>query len=277
MHDYNAPLFGAGATAGNINQRRPYLAGTFAQVGLIESGANSSYNSLQLSVNRRFPGALRLIGNYMFSKSIGDASADITGPSAITMVDNASRAIERAVSNFDIRHVTNTSWVWELPRLTGANGFLKGVAGGWQLNGILRFQPGSPVNPTIGRDTNLDGNANDRSGLIGDLGVKSDASRREQIAGYYTPTALAAAAPGRIGTLGRNAIYGPGSRQWDLSLMKHFDLWEKHRLQVRAEAFNFPDWVNLGNQVANVSAANAGRILGAGAARQVQFGMKYLF
>ena len=277
MRDYNAPVFGPGATAGNVNQRRPYLPGTFAQVGLIESGANSSYNSLQLSVNRRFTRTLTLIGNYTWAKSLDEASIDITGPSAVTLVDNRSRTIERAVANFDIRHVANISGVWDLPSLSGAHALLKAAAGGWKLGGILRFQSGSPVNLTIGRDTNLDGNANDRPDLIGDLKVKSGASRAEMIAGYYDPAATAAAAPGMIGTLGRNAIYGPGFRQWDVSLMKHFNLWENHKLQLRAEAFNFPNWVNLSNPVANVSAPNAGRIIGAGAARQVQFALKYIF
>ncbi len=277
MRDYNAPVFAANATAGNINARRPYLPGTFAQIGLIESAANSSYQALQLSLNRRFSRSFSFVGNYTWSKSLDDASIDITGPSNVTLVDNVSRRIERGPSNFDIRHVLNTSWVWELPRLNNAGGLVRGALGGWQLNGILRFQSGSPFTLTAGRDTNLDGNANDRPNLAGDPALASGASRERQIAGYYNPGAFAAADPGRIGTLGRNVFYGPGNRQWDLSLMKHFELWEKHRLQFRAEAFNFPNWVNLGNPVANVSAANAGRILSAGAARQVQVALKYLF
>ena len=64
---------------------------------------------------------------------------------------------------------------------------------------------------------------------------------------------------------------------WDVGFFKNFTLVEKHRLQFRAEFFNFPNRVNLGNPNTNLSNQNAARILGAGGARVVQFGLKYTF
>lgn len=277
QRDANTPVFtGAGSTAGNVNQRRPYLPGTFAQIAQLEAAANANYNAFQATVNKRFSDHFTILANYTWGKSIDDASADVTSSTSVAMADSNNRSLERGPSDFDVRHIFNLSWVWETPHLARL-GWARHVLGDWQLNGILRLQSGSALNVTSGRDTNLDGNNNDRPNVVGDPHLSTNRSRDELIAQYFDPSAFVPAANGQNGTTGRNVLYGPGSRTFDFSLFKTFLIHEQHRVQFRAEFFNFPNWVNFNNPNTNIGSSNAGRILSARPARQVQFALKYLF
>ena len=51
--DVNYPVFGPGATAGNVNQRRPYNPGLLSTVQVIESSANSAYHAMLLTAEKR--------------------------------------------------------------------------------------------------------------------------------------------------------------------------------------------------------------------------------
>ena len=56
----------------------------------------------------------------------------------------------------------------------------------------------------------------------------------------------ARACPGTpAGDLGRNALYGPGFADVDLSVFKNFTIKERLRLQLRAEMFNVFNRINL--------------------------------
>ena len=63
----------------------------------------------------------------------------------------------------------------------------------------------------------------------------------------------------------------------DLGLMKSFSIGGTRYIQVRAEAYNALNHVNLGNPGTNLGTSNFGRILSAGAARTIQFGLKLVF
>ena len=73
-------------------------------------------------------------------------------------------------------------------------------------------------------------------------------------------------------------VAGPGIYNWTFGLFKNIDLQEKQkRIQLRIETFNLFNKVNLSNPDTNFDSATFGQILAAAPARQVQFGLKYLF
>jgi hypothetical protein len=72
-------------------------------------------------------------------------------------------------------------------------------------------------------------------------------------------------------------VEGPASHILDLGLMKSFSLGGVRYIQVRAEAYNALNKVNLGNPGTTLGTANFGRILSAGGARTMQFGVKLSF
>ncbi len=278
QRDANNPVFiPGGSTSGNVNSRRPYLPGTFAQIAQTETGSNANYNSLQISVNRRFSRGFSLLANYTLSKAIDEISDDKFNPTAVSLMDSNNRLLDRAAAGFDARHIFVTSFLWQLPQTEIGGWFGRKVLSGWQVNGIAQIQSGNPFTVVSGADSNLDGNNNDRPDLIGDPYLSTDRPRDQLIAQYFDPGAFRRAANGTLGTAGRSLIYGPGSMNWNASFFKDIPIHEAHRLQFRAEFFNFFNQVNFGNPNATLSSSNVGRILSAGSARVVQFGLKYLF
>ncbi|MBI3693315.1 MAG: hypothetical protein HY238_00535 [Acidobacteria bacterium] len=167
--------------------------------------------------------------------------------------------------------------MWEIPEIRRWGRIGRHVLSGWQLNGITRFDSGSPFNIVSGRDTNLDGSSNDRPNLTGNPRLSEDRPRDERIAGYFNTAVFVAAPDGFAGNAGRNLLYGPGSMSWTVSFFKTLRLRERRRLQFRSEFFNFFNQVNLNNPNSTLNSANFGRILSAGQARVIQFGLKYGF
>lgn len=277
QRDANQPLYGPGSAAGNVNARRPYLPGTIAQISETETGSNAHYDSLQLTVNKRFSQGFSVLGSYTLGKSIDEISDDKFNPTAVALVDSNNRLLDRAASGADIRHIVALSYVWDLPKVDRWGVLGKQVLSGWQWNGIARFMSGSALTVTSGRDTNLNGNNNDRPDLVGEPVLPSGRPREERIARYFDPAAFRTAPNGSSGAAGRSLFYGPGAITWDVGFFKNFQVREAQRLQFRAELFNLPNRVNLGDPVTTLSNRNVGRILSAGGARVVQFGLKYTF
>jgi hypothetical protein len=79
------------------------------------------------------------------------------------------------------------------------------------------------------------------------------------------PVISASGATARPGTIGRNALRGPGSWTIDFGLAKNFDLTERWRFQFRVDMFNGFNHTNLGGVSTNIQAGNFGRLTSAGA------------
>ncbi|HVH70609.1 MAG TPA: carboxypeptidase regulatory-like domain-containing protein, partial [Candidatus Dormibacteraeota bacterium] len=105
---------------------------------------NSSYHSLQLSLEKRMSHGLTILGNYTWSKSIDDLPngggvADIGADtvSARPWDDPLRHQLDRGPSDFDHAHRFVASYVWQLPGLLKANGVLRQAFGGWELGGVV--------------------------------------------------------------------------------------------------------------------------------------------
>jgi hypothetical protein len=276
--DINQPVFVPGqSTAANVNARRPILPGTFGQISESQSTGNAHYDSLQISVDRRFARGFSVLANYTYGKSIDISSRDPNNPTDILVADSANLRYDRGPSDFDIRHILNVSYVWELPTIHWLGPVGSRILSGWQINGLIRIQSGTPVNILAGQDVNLNGINTDRPNVIGPINVNTGGSLDERIARYFNTSAFAMPTLGSNGTAAKNILYGPGSEQWDASLFRYFPIHERHRLQFRAEFFNFPNRVNLGNPVNTLTSSNFGRITSSGSPRIVQLGLKYNF
>jgi hypothetical protein len=278
QRDANQPIFTPGqSTAANVAQRRPILPGIFNNISQAMTGGNASYNALQATLNRRFARGLTLLANYTYSKTIDTQSSDQQSVGQLNFVDSNNLNLDRSVSSLDLRHLFNLSFVYETPRLARWGFAGKHLLGGWQINGIARYLSGRPFNVTSGVDSNLNGNNNDRPNLIRDPHLDTGRSKDQRLARYFDPSAFALAATGSNGTAGRNVLYGPGARSWDLSLFRVFPIHERHHLQFRAEFFNVFNRANFGTPVAVLNNPNVAQILSAGPGRVIQFGLKYAF
>lgn len=212
QRDVNTPVLIPGKSgAANVNDRRPYLPGTFAQISYLESAANAHYDSLQVTANKRFSRGFSILGSYTLAKSIDDLPEDAQSNLDVFMIDSNNRLRERAPSNFDTRHVFVASYLWELPSVQRWGFAGRQILSGWQLNGVTHADSGSTINVLAGTDTNLDGNsAYDRPNVTGDPTLSKSRSRSELISRYFNTAAFGPVTPGLVGTAGRNLPYGPG-------------------------------------------------------------------
>jgi hypothetical protein len=225
-----------------------------------------------LSVNKQFSNGWTLLSHYTYGRAIDNSSQDSAVPSQ-NPLDPASA---KGLADFHLKHRFVTSFLWELPSPV-QSGVGRWVLGGWQTNGILTLQSGSPFDLVTGRDVALCGCGTQRPNLVGNPSLPAGRSRGELIARFYDPTAFQLPAAGTFGNVGRNTMTGPSFWNLDFALFKSIPVKESVQLTFRTELFNALNHANLGNPVANVTAANAGAILSASDARIIQLGLRLVF
>ena len=134
------PLTGTGCPGDGI----PVFTSVFAQ----DTIASSAYNSLQVSLEKRFAHGLQFTAAYTWSKSIDEAS------SFEGILDPLPGAKNYAPSLFDARHRFVVSYYWDVPARK-----YSGVAGklldGWAVSGITTYQTGFPIRITSNSDNEL--------------------------------------------------------------------------------------------------------------------------
>src|SRR5262249_15581562 len=232
------------------------------------------YNSLQVKLERRFTRGFSYTLAYAYSKLLmSDTETEHTD----TPEPFAPPGYNRGRSDLDRTHILALNGVWEIPygrgRTFGASihPVLNAVLGGWQLNGIYLFQSGSPLR-FIAPGATLGNGRNSRATALRNPTLSNPGADR-----WFDTDALIAPAPFTFGNSGIGLMDGPGSRWVDTGLTKNFYVTERRFLQFRWEMFNAPNHVNLSNPTTTIGLATTGRIFSAGAARQMQFGLKFIF
>jgi hypothetical protein len=272
--DLNAPVAGPNATSSNINQRRPYWP-VFRSLSVASGFVNSSYNALQARLEKRLGQGLTVLASYTAGRAIDESSWHDSGPE---WTDMRNRKLNRGRSDFDRAQTASISYVWQVPFTSRFKGVAGAILDGWEASGIATFYSGLPVGVFSGRDNDFDGNtANDKPDVVGEWMLDPNRPRQEVIQKWFDPAAFVVNPRGRIGTLGRNVVNGPGFKSIDLSIGKQFRITEQKYLQFRAEAFNAMNWVNLSNPEGRLSRATFGRISSAQSPRILQFGLKFAF
>jgi hypothetical protein len=261
----------------------------------------SSYNALQVDVNRRFSGGLSLRGVYTFSKVLDDGdslNATTSGGGPALASNPFNLRSDWGLGTFDVRHVAVVNATYALPvghgkRFLGdANGFANALAGGWTANSIVTVQGGFPFSPQL--SYNPSNNGDTRNPVRPFL---NPAFTGPVILGHpnqwFNPNAFVAPAfatpadqkanGGFYGSVGRDTLIGPGLATWDFSMLKDTWLRERLNLQFRAEIFNLLNRANfnLPNAVVFTPSGvspTAGVITSTSTtSRQVQFGLKLLW
>jgi len=247
------------ATAPNF----PVPIPPWSTINYIGYNLNSIYNAGIFTFRRRFANNFFYRASYTYAKSIDSGSIFLGSAPQ----DPRNMRLERGRSDFDAGHTLNLLFSWEAPRRYHI--FLRS----WQLAGTGIARTGVPFTLT-------------ESAANLNLG---EASRPNRIAkgtlpnpspqAWYNVSAFPAVATGSylFGTSGRNILDGPGLLQVNLSLCRNFAVRERGRLQVRWDAFNFMNRVNLGQPVVTVNTANAATITTAAAARSMQVALRYTF
>lgn len=142
---------------GNAAARAPFQGVGVNNFGLNQSTAQSSYNSLQTSLTKRFARGLQFLASYTWAKSIDNASGQgggagiggVINPGGVgetigVLGNQLDNRANRGVSDFDRTHRFVFSGLWELPSPSGG-GLVKAVLGGWQVASIVTAMSGLPI------------------------------------------------------------------------------------------------------------------------------------
>jgi hypothetical protein len=146
------------------------------------------------------------------------------------------------------------------------------LLGGWAVEGITRYQTGAPVNILLGQDRANVGSTAQRPNVIRDPNTGPRTPER-----WFDPGAFQMPAPFTYGNAGAFIVDGDGRCNWDVSAAKQFRIAEKRTLEIRAEIFNIPNSVSMGDPNTQFSSPGFGQVSSATAARQMQMALRYRF
>jgi len=274
----NGTPYSTCSTTANYNQRRllsllnPTAAADLGYVDFFDPGGTQSYNGLLLSVQHRFNRGLSVNANYTWSHCIGDYSQEFTTPNPGTgyQVPN-NRRYDRGNCVFDRRGNFNLSAAYELPRME--NRIARAAITGWRVSPIFRYITGAPLTITTGVDRALNDNtATQRANQV------LPSVYAGGFLNYLNPAAFAEPALGTLGNMGTYSVFGPGQLEIDTALSRIFPIRERMKLEIRAEAFNLPNFFVRGNPGTSVSStATFGQITSAVNPRVLQFAAKITF
>jgi hypothetical protein len=250
-YNYNLFQFGTGV------QNFP----TFGTITYNNYNGTANYNGLQLHYEHHQGSNLLVTASYAWSHALDDSPG--SNLSSTTPLYYDPRA-DYGNSLQDERSVFSSSILYKLPFGHGqefgskVNYFTNLVIGGWQVNVIGRMNTGTPFDLSVSGQNN-----GDRPDLV------SPIKYPKTLTEWFDPSSFAkppTATPNgipvftRLGTLGRDQVYGPGGRSADLSLQKNFQLYGRMVLELHGDAFNVTNTPQFTNPDAGLLDANFGKI-----------------
>ena len=279
-------------TQANAILRAPLQGVSINGFSLNESTAESSYDSLQLSLTGRISERTQLLAAYTFAKSIDNASgfgggAGITGLVNTGAVNDSSSILgnqnnpnaNRGVSDFDRTDRFVLSYLWDLPKpqFAARSGMVRLATWNWRSSAILTAMSGLPidiVDTGAGSFYGLSNGASPlaRPSLVAGMSC-SNANQNVPAGSFFNAmvfarptvqsgqpipssggTATAGAVGTDIGNVGRNCLRGPRQVNLDFSIGKLFPIAESRNFEFRAEFFNLFNHPNLANPISNLNA-----------------------
>ncbi|HEU4769158.1 MAG TPA: hypothetical protein VFS77_17370, partial [Pyrinomonadaceae bacterium] len=273
------------------------MSGQFGTNIYISNQGASTYNGMLVSLRKRFSQGLQFDFNYTWSHAIDNGSSITNTVAGGLVCDLTNLRVCRGDSDFDIRHLVNSNFIYELPfgrgqRFgSGSPGWLNQIIGGWEVSGIFTARSGVPFSTTsgtfpIGFNFNSPGALNDANVTalqprIHDSGTTIQFfDNPDVVFDLDNPTNGVFRFPkhGEIGS--RNVLRGSSFWNLDTAVMKNFKMpWsENHSLQIRWESFNVFNHHAFGLPNANIAGTTFGQITtSATAAREMQFAFRYSF
>ncbi len=225
---------------------------------------NSTYNSLQVSLNHRFAAGLTFMINYTFSKELDDLAG---------VRDPNKNFLEKAPGTIDHINVATATFVYALPFGAGhpwnsSNKALSYAMSNWQFSGIFTFTNGAPLTVTgtcngggiidascyPSYNPNFTGSVW-QNGAIGSNGANVASTAYLNKAAFVDPANYTAGNVARSAPLG---LYAPHNADFDLSIRREFAIRERVRLAFQADAFNLNNAVHFAAPGLGIDSANFG-------------------
>lgn len=221
-------------------QFRPYPV--FQSVQGSSNDGISNYNSMQASMQRRLVHGLTFDVNYTWAHFLDSQDSSgwgsRSGNQNYQIANNAPANYSN--SNFDIRNAFKGRVLYQLPFGRGRmfmnkSWALDEVLGGWQVSSTTIFQSGNPFSLSVNNGDTYQHAGSQFPNYAGGVLYPTTGKGYNT---WFNPGAFTLPAPGTLGNLRRNSLYGPGVELVDMSVGKTFNIHEQMKLQIRADATN---------------------------------------
>jgi hypothetical protein len=275
------PILPASSPILPVQCTAPNPACPLGTINQINSGGNSNYNALWVTVNKTLSKGFQILGSYTFSKSL-DYNSLSTGETYVLQNAYNPRG-DYGPSEFDVRHRFVLSGFYSLPFNRNR------LVGGWQLGVITQAQSGNPINPTLTIGPGPGISLTVRPDLTGPVGTTGNPAEWFTTTSVFVSPCGAVVPPAKLptchpGDLGRDSLTGPDFVNTDFSVTKNTKITERLNVQFRAELFDLFNHPNFGDPVLTTTSAAFGQIQSTrfptgdfGSSRQVQFALKLQF
>jgi hypothetical protein len=274
----------------------------FSSLYALSTIGMSYYNAGQITLRHPSSHGLQTDISYTYSRSIdmgsdtertSEFSPSYLAPSFSEILNTWKPYLNRAVSDFDTKHLLTVDWLYQLPFgrgqqfLGGSNGFVNALIGGWQLSGILRATSGLPFSlfePGWTTDWQIEsyGVATQKVKISRHF----DANGNPQFfadpaainSGVNTGSPVRLPYPGEAGE--RNNFRGDGYFDTDTGLNKSWHLGEYGAVKFAWEVYNVTNTVRF--DPASIGSGLTGGDLGIASVlltqpRRMQFSLRYDF
>jgi Carboxypeptidase regulatory-like domain len=254
------------------------------------------YHALALTLTQHPWHGLTVKSNYTFSKALDNASnpgADNAEPNFPQ--DPTNQAAEKGLSDFDHRHRFATNFLYLIPVLKDADGWVHTAFGEWQVGGIWTLQSGAPFTINLPTDVANNGEPLSAPSQRPNLTCNPN-SGPKTTAEWFNTSCFAVPAQFTYGNAGRDIVTGPGLDDFDFTLQKQFPIRERANLQFRLDIFDFFNHPNFngpigagrtfstittpgmgGNPPTTTTPASFGQITSANDPRDMQFSLRLAF
>jgi len=244
----------------------PVFSSIFAQ----DVVANSNYNSLQASLEKRFSQGVQFLAAYTWSKSIDNAS------SFEQSLDPTDFSRSRALSLYGATNRFVFSGVWDLP-FRKYSGALGAIANGWTVSTIVAFQDGFPIRMQSNLDQELQGSGDfENPGKPDIVAPFTHQDPRKNNGYYFNPNIFAVPALGSLGTASRSQCCGPGINNTDLAFQKNTPLGETRSMEFTFQTFNIFNRTQFLNPDGQIGDGGLfGQVTRARDPRKIQFALRF--
>ncbi len=210
-------------------------------LGVTSDAANyspSSYNALQVKLEKRYSSGFTLLASYTYSKMMDLNTGAFAGESFSggAIQDWNNLASEYGVSSLDQTHRLIVNAVYELPFFKAQKGFVGHVLGGWEAGIVGSYYSGSPLGIVSAVNTTFSQGGGQRPNWNGQSAALANPTPAE----WFNTSDFSAPLPYHFGTSPRtfSGLRSDWTHNIDLSLHKNTNLTERLSLQFRIEAFN---------------------------------------
>jgi outer membrane receptor protein involved in Fe transport len=242
------------------------------------SWASSIYHSLTAKAEKRYSKGLTVLVSYTYSKMMDMGIGVFAGENlgGASFQDNTNLRAERSVSTLDQTNRFTLNTVYELPFFKNGKGLQGRLLGGWEIGTIFLAYSGSP----LGIGSSVNGTFSQGGGQRPNWTGVSPALPNPSPQRWFDTTQFTTPAAYAFGNSGRTytGLRSDPARQVDVSVLKNTKLFERLKLQFRAEFFNLTNTPRFDTPNTSQGNAQFGVVSSmANQPRVIQFALKLVF